>query len=550
VPRQNAGTRVAISELSIPGVTPQRFIALPKSAGASTLVFTGLTDAAAPCMIGPRLVCSPSLGRQSEDGKAFQRIFTSSASGEQRLTGSAVLSDLGLIKQYASFPGQPDIEASSTYVKHPADSARSAFDGDPATSWVASTDDADPRLTIDFGKKISLSKITFLFPFQSSPATAVRISGDGVIREGLTNDKGVLAFAPMHAKRLVITFPKSPGIQISDLRIPGVTSLGSAPEVPLKTACGTGPTFTLGQQRILTRISGGTTADLLHGWPVRYTSCGRAPVLSGAGSAEQRISVPSTDPYRITSAVLRSADAKAPPKVIGRSPTIGPWTPQSRTVDVQTAGRSYLVVNENFNAGWAATLNGTRLQAVRIDGWRQGWAVPAGGSGTVRLDYEPDGTYRVVLLVGLLLVLLVIAASAVRGRGAWPASPPRGPGPWWMWPVSVIVGFWAGGFAGLILVPGACALAVFFRRRSAPLIPANQPITAAAMMGLAGAVLALGTYLQLQGDDVLSGPLTDTVPQLLGLGVLGLLIATLGIRAEERVFAAGPEPEQIKLVWR
>ncbi len=79
--------------------------------------------------------------------------------------------------------------------------------------------------------------------------------------------------------------------------------------------------------------------------------------------------------------------------------------------------RSYLVVNENFNAGWQASLGGARLRAVRIDGWKQAWLLPAGTAGTVTLTYAPDALYRDAIFGGL-------------GRSPWSCSwrsghPPR-----------------------------------------------------------------------------------------------------------------------------
>ena len=52
---------------------------------------------------------------------------------------------------------------------------------------------------------------------------------------------------------------------------------------------------------------------------------------------------------------------------------------------------SYLEVHENYNAGWAATLNGHALRAVYLDGWQQGFVVPAG---RVRQPEEDPGDDR------------------------------------------------------------------------------------------------------------------------------------------------------------
>ena len=66
----------------------------------------------------------------------------------------------------------------------------------------------------------------------------------------------------------------------------------------------------------------------------------------------------------------------------------------SRIERVAAATRSYLEVNENFNAGWRAAIDGRTLLPVQLDGWKQAWVLPAGTSGVVTLNYQPAATYR------------------------------------------------------------------------------------------------------------------------------------------------------------
>ncbi len=47
------------------------------------------------------------------------------------------------------------------------------------------------------------------------------------------------------------------------------------------------------------------------------------------------------------------------------------WTSTSRMLRVSAATASYLVVNENFNAGWRAVIDRRQMPAVRVDGWKQ-----------------------------------------------------------------------------------------------------------------------------------------------------------------------------------
>jgi arabinofuranan 3-O-arabinosyltransferase len=59
------------------------------------------------------------------------------------------------------------------------------------------------------------------------------------------------------------------------------------------------------------------------------------------------------------------------------------------------------------------------LVPIAVDGWQQGWVVPAGVAGEVELSFVPDRVYRTGLLVGagLLLLLVGLAVAPVRRRG-------------------------------------------------------------------------------------------------------------------------------------
>jgi arabinofuranan 3-O-arabinosyltransferase len=77
------------------------------------------------------------------------------------------------------------------------------------------------------------------------------------------------------------------------------------------------------------------------------------------------------------------------------------------------------VVNENFNAGWQARAGRRLLRAVRIDGWKQGWLLPAGTAGTVILTYLPDTRYRQAIFGGLGTLGLVMLVALWPGQPAW-----------------------------------------------------------------------------------------------------------------------------------
>ena len=91
----------------------------------------------------------------------------------------------------------------------------------------------------------------------------------------------------------------------------------------------------------------------------------------------------------------------------------------------------------NFNPGWDATLNGHALTPLRLDGWQQGFVVPAGPGGTITLSFRPAAVYHLALAVSLVAVaiLLAVAAWSFTGRrrrrdGRDPGSGQAGQEPW------------------------------------------------------------------------------------------------------------------------
>nr|WP_262368632.1 DUF3367 domain-containing protein [Corynebacterium urealyticum] len=82
----------------------------------------------------------------------------------------------------------------------------------------------------------------------------------------------------------------------------------------------------------------------------------------------------------------------------------------------------------NANPGRVATLHvedpegsrEIRLHPMVINGWQQGWVVPAGVSGTIALSFAATGFYQAWLAAGLVLALAVVLAwtlAELRGRG-------------------------------------------------------------------------------------------------------------------------------------
>ena len=76
-----------------------------------------------------------------------------------------------------------------------------------------------------------------------------------------------------------------------------------------------------------------------------------------------------------------------------------------------TAG--ILRTTRNYNAGWVAELNGKELPVQRVDGWAQGWRVPAGDGGDLVIRYAPEKSYVILLFSGLAVALVILLLALV-----------------------------------------------------------------------------------------------------------------------------------------
>jgi arabinofuranan 3-O-arabinosyltransferase len=210
----------------------------------------------------------------------------------------------------------------------------------------------------------------------------------------------------------------------------------------------------------------------------------------------------------------------------GQTPpvTVLQWTQATRRVAVHATTTSYLVVNENANAGWRATLNGRTLRPARLDGWRQAWVIPSGANGTVTMTYTPDRVYQAAILVGLnlMVILLIVACWPARPRAPRDPRPPGAVRPRWLRVAALAVlgaavGLWTGGLVGAAVgaaavAAGAVAAGAFASRR------ALLPWIAASAM-LTGSICVAADA----GSSIVGG----VVPQLLGLIVLGVLSSVI-----------------------
>jgi arabinofuranan 3-O-arabinosyltransferase len=227
--------------------------------------------------------------------------------------------------------------------------------------------------------------------------------------------------------------------------------------------------------------------------------------------------------------------------------SIDRWAPAQRKVTL--AGwpdPRLLVLRENTNAGWRARIGAQVLRPVVVDGWQQGWIVPAGLSGAVTIDFAPDAAYRAGLIGGAVLLGAVGLAALPFAPGlAPPGSAPPGSAPIVCAPegsrgrsrrrLLVLVGaaalVLAGGYVAVFfLVLGMAGMLVLAATAGEPL---RRLLRGAPMV-----LFAVACLLSLRAAD----PHTAVGPQLAGVAALVTLWLQGTVRPSR---AARPRPR-----WR
>ena len=89
----------------------------------------------------------------------------------------------------------------------------------------------------------------------------------------------------------------------------------------------------------------------------------------------------------------------------------------SGTVPVAGDPRT-VVLAERFDTGWRATLDGSELEPVEVDGWAQGFVVPSGAGGEVDVHREQPLRllWQVLLYLAVALTALISIPWRVRSR--------------------------------------------------------------------------------------------------------------------------------------
>lgn len=500
VSRRSGLTGAGFSEVRLPHVQVTRLLRLPTDADA-----TAGSDAAAT-MISLHRTPDPTGLSATGTEAGLHRRFSTAAAGTYEVKASAVpVAGEALDKLlYEVAPDQRNrivATADSTAPLGAGLSARNLTDGDLTTAWIAGD---RPTIHLRWNGKLPVGEVV-LAPaggLSSRPAQVDISSPDGSTTAGV-DENGVVRFDPITTDRMDITITQTAPLTLhnpvadEDLQLPvGLTEAyipaldqyrtpqpRSLPHVLAAVRAGAGRGG--GRRAVPDERAGdgtgpaGTPAGGRHALPTRARrqrvgpGGGRTP-----GRGRGRRTLPLTD-VTLTHGTLTE------PTAVERRLTVRDWLGDRREVTVGSGGAMYLTTYENYNDGWKATLGGKELTSVRLDGWQQGWRIPAGAGGTVKLSYEPATTYEGGLIGGAVGLAVLVALVVWRRRAPNPDPPQPAaplPGLWLGTVVLTAVGIVIAGWFAL-LVP---ALALLAYRRHAPLVPI-------AFMALAGAGIAAAT---------------------------------------------------------
>ncbi|NUT33371.1 MAG: DUF3367 domain-containing protein, partial [Hamadaea sp.] len=430
---------VGIAEIAIPGVTAERTLVVPAgpaSGAAAGVVLTAAPSVASCFTAAGQTRCNPALARKSEDAGRIDRTLTLPAAGSYtpavwaRPTPGLAL-DAVLDTAYADlapFAILPTVTSSSRGVADPAGRPGAVVDGDPTTAWYAGHGDGNAWLRMAWltprtitGLKLSLSGDVAATRPES--VTVVGSGADGV-RSGVVAADGTVTFdRPLHTAEIMIFLldriparsldPYTNSWQILPVAVGEITTLPDpqtrTPDLDRRVVlpCGSGPDLRAGGRTLRTALVA-TIRDLLELREVPATVCpaegGKAeePLALAAGTARViATSSPLATPTRLALTPRTTENTVPAGSSVDRGDAVDvlSWAAtQRRLIVAESAHERVLVVRENVNPGWTATLAGATLRPITLDGWQQGWFVPPGVGGELVLSYEPDGLFRATLL--------------------------------------------------------------------------------------------------------------------------------------------------------
>lgn len=553
-----------------------------------------------------QVLCDTTLGASPEAPQPFTRTLDIPTDAPLSAGLTVRARPGGDLNALLAAPGQVRGDGGSDIVD-PRGNASAALDGQPETSWYAADADAhhatsSPTLTLALPHRETVSSLRITPPpageggsidggdsVPARPTTVTVDLGTGP-QQRIVPDDGVIDLTPADTDKVTVsvtdwqkvrvqgafgqTTDEAPGIaEIAAFTGPEATGrIGSVPD-PDRTVtvgCDAGPVIAFAGRYLNTSITAPASA-LRNGDPVTAEPCDNAPFVPVPG--RQDVDVQPGGAFTVESVTLDAGAVGAGDTVAGsagpagaaanragssggpasavsgsRGLNVTTWSDDHRQVTMPASAQDrLLVVPESTNPGWAAeTASGDRLVPIVVNGWQQGWIVPAGEATTVTLSYPTDRWYRLGLFGGLALLPLLFLAAALR-----PLRKERtvfgAPTRTWSSAAAGVVGVLAlgaavAGAAGLevaaamVVVAGAAGVVGAGRAARAVRSGRAWPVIAGVGLMVSAGVLATGPWLS--GAPYEGHSVAAQLPALIALVAVSVSAVPTPVRLLARARAA------------
>lgn len=462
----------SIAELAVPAVAPDPTVTIPGEHQADLVLLEEGKRGRSECLpIEGIVVCSPTLKVEAEE-RGWRRSWTAAAAGTYVFDGEVLPIDGPALEDLLELPSGWRASASSRLVQAPLGRPDAGIDADPATGWVASPADPKPWYEVSLPREESVSGLRITksreLPASTPMTVTVRFS-DGTQRTERADATGLIRFPPKRTTSLRLTFgdvrlmeniDSETGVHsfapigFSELLLLGAERLstplprGAATGVP----CGFGPELVVGSERYATRVRG-TIDDVLEGRSLNWQVCASGGAVT-TPQGQVDLHARASGEFRPAELALRSQGLRTTPTP-SLAVHVEQTSPSVRTMAIPgRESSSVLVLPQNFNSGWTARSADRVLAPIRVNGWQQGFIIPAGESTSLVAEFGPNRYHQFGLYIGALLVLavllLVLRARRQGGRDLPPARWAASPVP--ATAVAVLLGGPAALLAGLVAI--------------------------------------------------------------------------------------------------
>ena len=463
---EQTGSIIGIREINLPGTPVRPRLMVPSQLTSKF----NTTNSPSPvwAFTKSRFAVSPfsSVVEETEISRGF--TVPRPLDVEPVVYGSPTRSDALL--DFLNAKNRFSIKADSTWGQSPNAAPWRLVDKNPDTAWrsdrIINKNGGHAEFALRWSSARQIDSVRLVRGAVDATPDQVEVTVGGNPIPSAYSEDGAIHFDAITTKSLRIKIEYAPlkdsdiesprTMGFTSIEIPSVSDLYPEPIDPSTSyteSCAEGPRLTINSHVISYSVHA-TIGDLLDGKLLRLSPCTNNKVQLRAGTALLDTDSRNSK-FSIDKVILAENSPLADSVQRERKVTITKWGTNNRTLEVSSGAESLITTNEAYNLGWEAQLDGTKLQPIEIDGWRQAFIVPEGRAGVVELVYAPDRIFKLGTLFGLaiLLFVFVLALWPVKKIGALaPCGEGRTMRP--ILYVSFITGaLWCTGIGALMLIP-------------------------------------------------------------------------------------------------